>query len=73
MGAKTEDSELYEFSLNLEDDLETDLEELTNLGTKVVLEDVCLLGFLRASQNLSLNTTVRMKEPTFCSESRKEL
>ncbi|HEY9605323.1 MAG TPA: hypothetical protein V6C85_27205 [Allocoleopsis sp.] len=62
MGAKTEESELYEFSLNLEDDLETELEELSNLGTKVVLEDVCLLDFLRASQNLSLNTRVRLTE-----------
>ena len=73
MGAKIEVSELYELGLNLEDDLETDLEELSNLGTKVVVEDVCLLGFLRASQNLSLNTKVRVTEPTFCSELRKEL
>jgi hypothetical protein len=73
MGAKIEVSELYELGLNLEDGLETDLEELSNLGTQVVLEDVCLLDFLRASQNLSLNTKIRVTEPTFCSELRKEL
>ena len=73
MGARTEDLELYEFSLDLAEDLETELEELSNLGTKVVLDDVCLLGFLRASQNLSLNTTVRMAEPTVYRSSSKEL
>ena len=73
MGARIEDSELYELELvlNLEEDLETELEESYNLGAKVVLEDVCLLVFLRASQNLCLNTTVKMTEQTFCSESRK--
>jgi hypothetical protein len=73
MAARTEASELYELELNLEDSLETDLEELANLETNVELEDVCFLGFLRSSQNLSLNTTVKMAEQTVCSESIKNL
>lgn len=73
MGVRIEASELYELGLNLEYDLETDLEELSDSETTVVLEDVGFLGFLRAFQNLSSNTTVKMTEQTVCSESIKEL
>lgn len=73
MASKTEASELYELELTLEDSLEADLESLSNLETKFELEDDCFLSFLRSSQNLSLNTTVKMTKQTFCSEPIEEL
>ena len=73
MGARIETSELYELEVNLEDSLETNLEEPSNSETKVVLENVSFLGFLRLSQNLSLNATVKMTEQSFCRESIKNL
>lgn len=73
MGAKIEASELYELEINLEDRLETDLEELPNREPKVVVEDVSFLVFLRLSQNLSLNARVKMAQQSFCGESIEEL